>query len=457
MYSGNEYLWAAGLWVGAMVDGQPRVTTGSYDHEFLPTDAPADTIYHADAGAPGGNRYPWPDADDDGDGREDEDLPNGLDDDGDGLVDEDFAAFGDQQFVCAYNDREAALQATHPDHAPLGISVVQRSVQWGGPRSEDFIGYDFTITNVGDDLLENVYLGLFSDCDIGSRGLLIADNDYAGYVSTLAPAMDGTVVPVRIAYMYDGPSTFHVDGYVGWVLCSHTTDAAGVAAPPEPVVTGYQCLTGNAAFESGGDPEDDTQRYQLLSAHEQDPDVPQLHYGDYRVLMASGPFATLAPGQSLSYRVALVLGAGLDEMIVTAAEAVATARGVAYDRDGDPVGWPREYALAQQGAGGSLMLDEARLGPPAAAALALRAGPNPFNPLVTIHYELPRESRALLQVFDLRGHAVRTLLDGVLPAGGGSLDWRGIDDAGHSLASGVYQLRLSTDGAVAETRVTLVR
>lgn len=545
MGSGNEYLWAAGIWVGAQVNCQPRVSTGAYGSEFLPTSAPADTIYRAAAGAVGGNRYPWPDADDDGDGREDEDLPNGLDDDGDGLVDEDFAAFGDQQFVCTYDDFEAAIQVEHPDHTPLGIKVMQRSIQWGGPLSENFIGYDFTVTNEGTDLLEQVYLGLFSDSDIGPRGLMgISDNDYAGYVSTMATASDGSVVPVRIAYMYDGPSNSHVDGYVGWVLCGHTTDAAGVTAPTEPGVSSYQCMTGNAAFEQGGDPTNDAERYQLLSAHEQDPDVPQLHYSDYRVLMSSGPFASLAPAESLHYQVALVLGNGLDEMIANAAEAVATYRGVAYDRDGDPgngaefivpwlraedapvsasggrllaeavpggvsllietnraadqdlmveriagrgvpgrrwsatdmvplgldgyafryqvldtdpVGWPREYRLVLAGPGGTLELDGAAIEQPALTALTLRAGPNPFNPRVTIDYELPRSGRGLLQVFDMRGHLVRTLLEGDLPGGSGSLIWKGDDGAGHSLASGVYQLRLTAAGALAEKRVTLIR
>lgn len=544
--SGNEYLWAAGLWVGARVGDQPRVSTGAFGSEFLPTSAAADTIHRAEAGAVGGNRYPWPDADDDGDGLEDEDLPNGLDDDGDGLVDEDFAAFGDQQFVGTYNDLEAAIQAQFPDHTPLGINVVQRSIQWGGPLSEDFIGFDFTITNVGVEQLDQVYLGLFSDSDIGPRGLPgISDNDFAGFVSTMAATSDGSMVPVRIAYMYDGPSSNHVDGYVGWVLCGHSTDPTGVAAPIEPGVTGFQCMTGNAAFELGGDPVNDAERYQLLSAHAVDPDVPQFHASDYRVLMSSGPFTSLAPGESLSYQVALVLGTGLDEMIANAAEAVATYRGKAYDRDGDPgngaefvvpwlraedapvsassgrlvaeavtgggvrllietnravepgltvertagpavparrwsaseleplgaeghafryrlldadpVGWPRQYRLTLAGAGDALVLAETGLEQPMLTALALRAGPNPFNPRVTVDYDLPRPGRALLQVFDLQGRLVRTLLDGDVTGGAGSLIWKGDDDAGRSLASGVYQLRLAAGGALAEKRVTLIR
>lgn len=542
--SGNEYLWVAGLWVGARVDGVPRATTSNYLSEFRPTPAPGDTIHPTATGAPGGNRYPWPDADDDGDGVEDEETLNGLDDDGDGLIDEDYAAFGDQQFVCTYNDLEPEIPASSPDHLPLGLQVVQRSLQWADPLLADFIGYDFTITNVGTQVLDDVYLGIFSDHDIGPRGLDVADNDYAGFVDTIATAADGTPVPVRLAYMYDGPGTHPVDGYAGWVLCGHTTDPAGALAPPAPVVNSFQCFSGTASFANGGDPTNDAERYQLLSAQQRDPDVLPGRYSDYRLLMASGPFATLAPGQSLRYQVALVLGAGLADLIDNAAEAVATCRGLAYDRDGDPgngaeftvpwlsvleapvsaqagrleaavvdggvelvvatnggdeaglgvvrragrdvperrwprealetlgadggrrlfrlrdvdaVGWPRDYALELAGAGQPLVLDEVHLTGPGATPLSLSAGPNPFNPLVKVRYAVPRAGHVVVQAFDVRGRLVRTLLDLELAAGGGELEWRGDDDAGRSLASGVYELRLTAPGGTARERVTLVR
>jgi hypothetical protein len=353
IWSGNEYLWAAGLWVGGVVLGEELVSTGGFRTEFLPTEALADTIYATARGAAGGNRFPWSDPDDDGDGQEDEELLNGLDDDGDGLVDEDFAAIADQHFVCAYNDYEPSIQVFNPDHTPLNVKIIQQSIQWSSPLAEDFIGYDFTITNMGVTPIDQVHLGMFSDFDIGPRGLDgLAGDDYAGFVSTVAEAADGTMVPVQVAYMYDGytgPGFWGLDGYAGWVLCGHTTDPTGVAAPAEPGVVGFQRFSGQAAFDNGGDPTNDAERYELLSRTEWDPDVPLNQQDDYRVLMSSGPFATLAPGQSISYQVALVLGAGLDEMIANAAEAVATYRGVSYNRDGDPtngheftVHWLRE-------------------------------------------------------------------------------------------------------------------
>ncbi len=543
--SGNEYIWAAGLWVGGRVQGETLVSTAGFPGEFMPTPSPADTIHATAMGAPGGGRYPWPDADDDADGREDEETLNGLDDDGDLLVDEDFAAYGDQHFVCTYNDFEPALVEAQPDHTPLDIVVVQQSIQWSSPLAEDFIGYDFTIANVGVAAIEDVYLGMFADFDIGPRGIPgISDDDYAGFVSTVVQASNGTMVPVQVAYMHDGAQTNPLNGYAGWVLCGHTLDPAGVAAPPEPAVGSFQRFAGNASFAQGGDPTNDSERYDLLSRQEWDADVMPGRQSDYRVLSASGPFASLSPGQSLRYQVALVLGAGVDDMIANAAEAVAAYRGIAYDRDGDPangaeysahwllqedspvaawsgrlmaeivdggaellietnlptdaelavvrtagpgvserlwhrdqlqpagtngtrrfyrlrdtdpMGWPREYRLAGTAVDGTLELDRVDLDLARPAALQLRAGPNPFNPQVTLSFALPRAGRALLQVFDLRGQLVATLFDGHHAGGTDAVVWRGLDDEGRAVSSGVYRVRLQDDSGVVQTPVTLLK
>ena len=101
--TGLNHLWAAGLWVGGKVLGETRVLTAAgagVAGDFSSSEAAADTIYATFQGDTGGNRYPWPDPDDDQDGAEDEDPQNGRDDDGDGLVDEDFAAVGNQHFRC---------------------------------------------------------------------------------------------------------------------------------------------------------------------------------------------------------------------------------------------------------------------------------------------------------------------------------------------------------------------
>jgi hypothetical protein len=83
--------------------------------------------------------------------------------------------------------------------------------------------------------------------------------------------------------------------------------------------------------------------------------------------------------------------------------------------------------------------------------------PNPFNPGTTIPYSLEEQMQVTLTVFDVAGRRVRTLVDNVQPAGAYSQLWDGTNDAGQSVASGVYLYRLRA-GTYEETRkMTLVR
>jgi hypothetical protein len=87
----------------------------------------------------------------------------------------------------------------------------------------------------------------------------------------------------------------------------------------------------------------------------------------------------------------------------------------------------------------------------------LSSAPNPFNPRVRIRFSLRRPQRLRLEIFDLRGRRVRTLLDEVRPRGEGSALWDGTDDAGHSVASGVYTVRMRTADGQDRRKITLVR
>lgn len=75
------------------------------------------------------------------------------------------------------------------------------------------------------------------------------------------------------------------------------------------------------------------------------------------------------------------------------------------------------------------------------------ARPNPFNPRARLEFELPRSVRARLDVFDVSGRVVSTLVDGPRPAGPGWVEWDGRDTHGVQVSSGVYIYRLSVDGS----------
>lgn len=75
--------------------------------------------------------------------------------------------------------------------------------------------------------------------------------------------------------------------------------------------------------------------------------------------------------------------------------------------------------------------------------------PNPFNPSTTIKFALPVAGRVTLDVFNIVGQRVRTLVDGEYEAGYHALPWDGRSDAGQQLASGVYFYRLHVEGDAA--------
>lgn len=83
--------------------------------------------------------------------------------------------------------------------------------------------------------------------------------------------------------------------------------------------------------------------------------------------------------------------------------------------------------------------------------------PNPFNPATEISFALPRAGAVKLQIFDVAGRVVRTLVHGRLEAGTHAAVWRGLDDTGARAASGTYFYRLEAGGDVFTRKMTLLK
>lgn len=334
--SGVEYLFTAGLWIGAIRSGVPAVSTASYAFEFAPSQDIRDIIYRSGEGARGGNRLPSRLADDDKDGLIDEDWLNGFDDDGDGLVDEDYAAVSKQMFSCQYLDNTDTSIQIYPEHNPLNLHIRQESYQWEEDRFDDFVGVNYWITNIGTNVLEDVFIGFFADGDAGSRQTEnYWEDDASGFIRRPILCTDLGPVSLDVAYIYDADGDEgKTSGYFGIMFLGHTTDPTGEVAPERVSISTYSNFSGSASFEEGGDPTNDFERYELLSSEtiKRNALVPR----DYRMLMDAGPFKELQPGSTLVFQTAFVIGNRLSGMIANASSAQLTFNGAWFDLDGNP-------------------------------------------------------------------------------------------------------------------------
>ncbi|MBN1465886.1 T9SS type A sorting domain-containing protein, partial [candidate division KSB1 bacterium] len=69
--------------------------------------------------------------------------------------------------------------------------------------------------------------------------------------------------------------------------------------------------------------------------------------------------------------------------------------------------------------------------------------PNPFNPSTNIEFQSALDTSVKIEIYNVYGQLVNTLLDGEKKTGVHSVTWRGVDQNGESLASGIYYYRMT--------------
>ncbi len=139
------YLWVGCLWIGAIVGRDTLVSTANEDYyenlEFWPL-----------PGQLGEFEYRSMDI-------------NSI------YYDPERLGFSEQDIICQYFDTVTNSALINPDqfdqtrHKPLGIRIDQRSMAWSYSYAEDFILFDYKVTNIGTDVLRKVYMGIYVDGD----------------------------------------------------------------------------------------------------------------------------------------------------------------------------------------------------------------------------------------------------------------------------------------------------
>ena len=85
------------------------------------------------------------------------------------------------------------------------------------------------------------------------------------------------------------------------------------------------------------------------------------------------------------------------------------------------------------------------------------AYPNPFNPAIAIGMDIPSLSDVTFSVYDIRGRKVFSLVRKGLSAGRYDFLWRGLDNTGRHLPSGIYFFTASNGHMTQSIKITLLK
>ena len=98
------------------------------------------------------------------------------------------------------------------------------------------------------------------------------------------------------------------------------------------------------------------------------------------------------------------------------------------------------------------------LGPVRAGGPEVSSHPNPFNPSTNVRWRVETPGRLAIDIHDARGRMVRSLFQGESASTSGVIRWDGRDDAGRSLPSGPYLVRVrDAAGRTSSSRTTLLK
>jgi flagellar hook assembly protein FlgD len=87
-----------------------------------------------------------------------------------------------------------------------------------------------------------------------------------------------------------------------------------------------------------------------------------------------------------------------------------------------------------------------------------QCAPNPFNPTTLIKYDVPPgDGNTTIRMYDIAGRVVHTLVDGHESADRKTVTWRGRNDRGEQVATGIYFCRMQAPGYTKTFKMMLLK
>jgi photosystem II stability/assembly factor-like uncharacterized protein len=83
--------------------------------------------------------------------------------------------------------------------------------------------------------------------------------------------------------------------------------------------------------------------------------------------------------------------------------------------------------------------------------------PNPFNPSTTIEFFIPKNDNVRIDIFNINGEKINTLIDQQMEAGNHSIVWKGENTSGEKISSGIYFINMRTKETTLTKKAILIK
>lgn len=371
---------------------------------------------------------------------------------------------GDQTLWCVYNDADTAYHVNMGTN-PLGIEIQQMAFgldAWSGPFGKLVI-LRWLLINKGVNHLDSVYISVWSDPDLGGSGddkvgcdttlnlgfCYNADN-YDNIYGASPPAVgydyfQGPIVPSPgdtaffMGKWKPGYKNLPLSSFVSYVNSNFINGNPGTA---QEVYNYMRALWRDSSHitygEDGTNPNNPPTNFMFTGDPVSGTGWLDPWPVDKRFLMNTGPLS-MAPGDSQEIVVGVLIARGYDNKnSVTLLKMYDNViQDVIFDSilvpiQNKPLRAPTHFTLYQN-------------------------YPNPFNPETNIQFTVGRTAMVSLEVFNVLGERVKTLINRELGPGEYRVVWDAKDEANIPLCSGVYFYRLTAGKYVSARKMIFLR
>lgn len=117
------------------------------------------------------------------------------------------------------------------------------------------------------------------------------------------------------------------------------------------------------------------------------------------------------------------------------------------------------YGEYQSGPSNSVTIEQSGAGENDVNPRTVLSGnyPNPFNPITNISFSLEQSEQVKLEIFDIRGRKINTLINQEMTAGDHLISWNGCDDQGKEQLSGIYLYKMTTSRFTSTMKMILMK